>query len=141
VAISIHKTVSVPIAAFLLSIGLSGCGKQSGPPLGYVEGVVTIDDEPASLVMVEFQPVQGGGSPSIGFADENGYYRLQFTNSRPGAVIGTHTIRVTMDDDPTPDNTAPLIDIPARYNKLSTLKAEVKPGKNRHDFNLTLSRG
>lgn len=137
-------TTSLRTKAALALLALSfaaGCGKESGPPLAYVEGVITIDDEPAPLVMVEFQPAQGGGSPSIGFADTNGYYRLQFTNSRAGALIGPHTIRVTMDDDPTPDNVAPLIDIPARYNKQSVLKAEVKPGKNRHDFNLSMSRG
>src|SRR4051794_24628619 len=112
----------------ILSLGvLSGCGRSDGPELGQVEGIITINNEPASQVMIEFQPQEPGGSPSFGFADDNGRYRLKFSGTRSGALIGTHTIRVMFDDDPSPDSPPPEIKIPAKYNKKSELTAEVFP--------------
>ncbi len=124
--------------AVLFLSTVTGCGRQNGPELGLVEGVIRIDDQPASLVMIEFQPVGAGGSPSIATADAEGRYKLRFTQHRDGAMIGSHTIRITYNDDPSPDWPAHPIQIPAKYNTNSELMAEVKPGKNRHSFELKL---
>ena len=124
--------------AFGLFAVSTGCGGYTGPELGTVEGLVMIDGQPASQVMIEFQPDGGNGSPSIGIADVEGYYKLQFTSNRHGAMLGTHTVRLTFDDDPSPDWPAHPVQIPAKYNAQSELKAEVKSGKNRHDFHLNL---
>ena len=131
-----HFWFSSPVLLMLLSI--VGCGDSTGPKLGHVEGVITIDDEPASLVMVEFQPLEQGHSPSYGFADIKGHYKLKYSSKRNGAVVGAHTIRVTYGDDPSPDDESPKVVIPARFNRLSELKAEVKPGNNRHNLDLKL---
>lgn len=122
----------------LLTMAITGCSRKASPQLGQVEGVITIDGQPASHAMIEFQPAQPNGSPSYGFADATGRYKLQFTGSRHGALLGTHTVRVTFDDDPSPDQPPHPFQIPAKYNKRSELKAEVAVGSNRHDFDLKL---
>lgn len=124
-------------ALLLLSI-VTGCTGSKGPELGWVEGVITINSEPASHVLVEFQPQEPGGSPSYGFADEEGRYKLKFTGTKSGALVGTHTIRV-MFDDPSPDAPPPPVQIPPKYNRQSELTAEVLPGTNYHDFDLQVS--
>lgn len=111
-----------------------GCGQSSGPELAWVEGDVTFNGSPATFAIIEFQP-EGKGSPSVGFADENGHYQLQFSQNRRGATVGRHTVRITFDDDPSPDSPPP-IQVPARYNTQSELKVEVKRGSNDHDFDL-----
>lgn len=123
---------------FLTMASAIGCGGARGPELGWVEGVITINSEPASNVLVEFQPQEPGGSPSYGFADEEGRYQLKFTSTKAGALVGTHTIRV-MFDDPSPDAPPPPVQIPPRYNQKSELTAEVLPGNNYHDFDLQVS--
>jgi hypothetical protein len=127
------------LALLFVAGSLTGCGRNSGPELGYVEGDVTFNGNPATFAIVEFQPEEKGGSPSVGFADEEGHYRLQFTRDRNGAMLGRHTVRITFDDDPSPDQLAPLR-IPARYNTQSQLKVEVEPGRNEHDFDLRSDR-
>jgi hypothetical protein len=113
---------------------LLGCGRGTGPELAWVEGDVTFNGIPATFAIIEFQPAEKG-SPSIGFADEDGHYRLQFSQGRQGAMVGQHTVRITFDDDPSPDSPPP-IRVPAKYNTQSELKVEVKRGSNEHDFDL-----
>lgn len=132
-----NRLLSATSLAFI-ALAISGCGRTTGPQLGQVEGVITIDGQPAGQAMIEFQPEQKNCSPSYGFADAAGRYKLQFTGSRKGAILGTHTVRITFDDDPSPDQPPPPISIPAKYNKRSELKAEVSQGSNRHNFDLRL---
>lgn len=132
------RSLTAGLAAMTIAVGLSGCGSSDGIKLGLVDGVVTFNDQPASHVMIQFQPAGDSGSPSFGFADADGNYKLQYTSARPGALIGSHTISIMYDDDPSPDWPSHPVRVPERFNKKSELKVEVKPGKNRHDFHLKL---
>ena len=136
----VPKSFAASLAAVALIAGVNGCGRSDGINLGLVEGVVTLDGQPASHVMIQFQPNDLSGSPSFGFADADGHYHLQYTSARPGALIGNHTISITYDDDPSPDWPAHPVQIPEKYNSRSELKAEVKPGQNRQDFHLKLDK-
>jgi hypothetical protein len=110
----------------------AGCG-GGGPSLGEVSGKVTLDGQPLAGALVEFQPAEGRGS--IGVTDAQGSYRLSHTEDLQGAVVGTHTVRITMadeDEDPKPRGGP----IPARYNRLSELTAEVQAGSNECNFEL-----
>ena len=111
---------------FLLA---AGCGK-SGPGVAPVKGRVTLDGRPLPNVVLQFQPDEGK-RPSAGGTDENGEYQLYYKRSIVGARVGQHTVRIL----------APMVPkaavIPDRYNKQSELRAEVKPGQN--DINFELS--
>lgn len=134
----VPKSITASLAGLVLIAGVNGCSSNDGIQLGLVEGVVTINDQPASHVMIQFQPKDLAGSPSFGFADAEGRYKLQYTSAKPGALVGNHMISITYDDDPSPDWPAHPVQIPEKYNQRSELKAEVKPGQNRHDFHLKL---
>ncbi len=53
-----------------------------------------IDGLPLEGAIVEFRPDKG--QPSTGVTDAQGMYELRFTDGRMGAVIGRHTVRITM---------------------------------------------
>jgi hypothetical protein len=112
-----------------------GCG-SSGPPLGYVEGKVTLNGQPLPHARVTFQPQATGSSPSTGITDENGHYELQFSLEEKGAMIDTHQVRISTFAQSN-DGKPPLPEkVPAEYNDATTLECEVKSGKNTHDFEL-----
>lgn len=113
-----------------------GCG-SGGPELGTVEGTVTLDGSPLPDADVVFEPEKG--RTSFGRTDSSGHYTLQYTPERPGAVLGSHTVRVTTarttekadgTDEKSPEK------VPAKYNTNSSLKREVKAGENVIDLGL-----
>ena len=120
-------------AAVLLSCG-AGCG-SSGPELAKVTGSVLVNGQPVPSVMVEFQPPEPG-SPSVGFTDSDGRYELRFSRKRWGALLGTHTVRLSFDDDPDSGQDKPPFRFPAQYSTASELTADVKSGSNTHNFDL-----
>lgn len=121
-----HSFWSVVGLSSILMFGAIGCG-QSGPQLATVEGEVLLDGQPLPAVLVEFQP-EAVGSPSLGVTDENGKFRLQFSQQRRGALLGRHTVKVVRDADGREGaGEAPL---PARYGEHSELKREVVAGSN-----------
>lgn len=132
----VNKTAtrSVGVAAALLV--LQGCG-DSGPKLAEVEGVVTLDGKPLSGVMLEFQPTGGKGSPSVGYTDKNGEYRLRFSRDKFGAVPGEHIVRIDFDYDPGSGDPKPSFKIPAQYNKSSDLRRKLVAGPNSFAFDLS----
>ena len=81
------------MSAALYASMLVGCG-DSGPPLGDVSGTVMIDNQPASGVNVNFQPVEGGRG-STAKTDENGHYVLVYSPSSMGALVGSHTVSIS----------------------------------------------
>jgi hypothetical protein len=123
----LNMLAAISAAAVLF---VSGCG--GGPGLGNVSGKVTLDGQPLAGALVEFQPSEGRGS--IGSTDAQGVYKLSYTENSQGAVLGKHTVRITMADDE--EEQKPGGKIPARYNSQSELTAEVKSGSNEHNFDL-----
>ncbi len=79
----------------LILVAAAGCEKQL--PLGEVTGTVTLGGEPLAGVLVVFNPdpAQQPEAPrSTGGTDEQGRYRLQCDDGRPGAVPGAHTVTI-----------------------------------------------
>jgi hypothetical protein len=120
------------VMAVIAVLFASGCGGGGGPSLGTVSGRVTLDGQPLQGAVVEFQPAEGRGS--FGVTDAQGDYRLSFTEARQGAVLGKHTVRITLDAED--DERKTDANIPARYNRLSELTAEVQAGSNERNFEL-----
>lgn len=132
------RLTSSPSASFCLFLVAvsAGCGKPSYlPDLGTVTGTINLDGQPLANALVWFTPANG--RPSGGTTNDNGQYTLEYSVEYPGAVPGTHTVRITRIDD----EDDPLFDpdaspIPAGYNTESTLKANVQSGSNVFDFDL-----
>ncbi|MCC7335221.1 MAG: carboxypeptidase regulatory-like domain-containing protein [Pirellulaceae bacterium] len=128
-----------PIALTLLSLA-SGCGKG----LSVVSGTVTLDDKPLKGAYVEFSPISG--RPSIGKTDGDGHYQLEYSTSKSGVEPGQHTVRIGTYEEASVDmKTGEPTDeveeiVPVKYNRETTLTADVKPGKNEIDFDLELDK-
>ncbi len=107
------------------------------PERAEVSGTVILNGEPLAGAKVEFQPREG--PPSYGTTDQNGRYELMFTSDDKGAVVGTHTVRITTASKPVDPETKRIDDaklVPPRYGVESELSVEVLPGKNTFDFDL-----
>ncbi len=131
--------IAVLAAAAFVVGPITGCSGPSGPPTGAVHGKVTLDGKPLVDASVEFLPAQG--RPSAARTDEDGNYTLQYSVSQAGAVVGTHTVRITTGGErPDPATGAmkkfPEL-VPAKYNANSQLQAEIKPGDNELNFELS----
>ncbi len=122
-----------PLAVLL---GLWGCGGSGVkvPPLGKVEGTVTLDGQPLANAAVSFQPVDGKGGPSQGITDSEGKYSLIHVPGHPGATISEHMVRITGKPADAPASQKETV--PPKYNDQSQLKVTVEEGDNTHDFNL-----
>lgn len=118
--------------------GIIGCSGD-GIPLAEVTGRVTFNGQPAPAEIF-FQPHDAEGNttgrPSIARADDDGEFRVSFTASRRGAVVGQHRISVNVlrrrdGEEPRTyhEATAPL--------KTVKLERMVKPGRNHFDFAIT----
>jgi len=119
----------------VFALCVTGCSGD-GPDRARVSGEVKLNGDPLPDADVEFQP--DDGSPSYGTTDERGKYDLMYTRDKRGAMIGEHTVRITTSTSSTDaqgnDTKLPQL-VPPKYN--SGLKKEVKPGKNKVDFELT----
>jgi hypothetical protein len=154
------------VASVALCLTYAGCG-ESGPELGAVTGVVTLDGKPYPNALVTFTP-KDGGPASTGVTDASGAYELLCLD-RKGAPLGQHQVSVTtisqtvLTEYPevatSSDNEAyekqatgstaaeyaaaapaqPKEPIPAKYNAQSTLLEEVKSGGNVINLELTSS--
>jgi len=128
----------MPLVALVLPLA-AGCG-GGGPDLGSVEGTVTLDGQPLANAIINFEPVEGGGPRSSydGETDESGHYVLHATASQKGAEPGDYTVHITLPELESDEPAAKTeVEIPAKYNTQSELKATVKDGKNTFDWPLT----
>jgi len=131
------RTRSRLLVCFSLALAVSVTGCSRGPELGTVTGTVTLDGEPLANAEVVFQPP--GGSPSVATTDSAGRYELEYTKDKPGAVLGTHTVRITAQTtkvDESGNEVQVPQRVPERYNYRSQLLREVKRGENKFDFDL-----
>lgn len=119
------------LCAVLVSV--SGCSTGDRPELGTVTGTVTLDGEPMPDAMVQFY--QTGLRPSKAMTKPDGSYELVYLRNIKGVALGTHEVyidRVT-EKEVTPKH----LRLPVRYNDESTLTAEVEPGENVFNWELT----
>lgn len=111
------------------------------PEVGTVTGVVTLDGKPLEQAQVSFSPENG--RTSTGTTDASGTYELTYTPTVQGAKIGKHSVRISTFQEPEGDldNEEKLKGgreelVPEKYNKQTTLTADVKAGENTFDFEL-----
>ena len=134
-------TLLVPALTLLALAG--GCGKPAHiPDLGEVSGTVTLDGQPLADATINFSPAEG--RPSFGKTDAAGQYSLSFVGEYTGAIVGPHTVRISTEqyierEDGTTDYVKESV--PPGYNKKSTLTANVEPGENSFDFELSSKPG
>lgn len=117
-------------------LGIAGCGGSDLPPLGDVEGTVTMDGQPLPNVTVQFHS-NAGGRPGSGVTDKDGKFKLTYLDGATGSKVGPSKVEITTfwpDGEPGPGQKET---VPEKYNSKSTLSADVKPGKNTFDFPLT----
>lgn len=126
------------VTATLLLVPLMGCD-SSGPPLGTVEGTVTLDGTPVPNAFVVFTP-QGQGRPSETKTDDSGRFQLSYTGSHKGALIGKHEVTVSTEDI-TDDGKKVKEIIPAKYNRKGSIKIDVVEGYNDIKLDLTTTGG
>lgn len=145
----------------LVTLAVAGCGPK-GLPTNYVEGIVTLDDQPLENALVTFIPEAPDGKVAIGNTDATGKYTLTSDGGglpQKGALEGDYKVTVTkMDITAVPrpssleiaaknpnypvemDAIQTLI-TPKSYSVVTTtpLKATVKKGKNDIPLKMTKS--
>jgi hypothetical protein len=129
-------------AALALSLAaLVGCG-GGGTKRASVEGTVTYDGKPIDNGSITFVPDGGGDRPKAGGSIKDGKYSIGAGEGGP--VPGKYKVEITWDKSVgkklDPDiqggaNTKQVL--PDKFNKATTLTAEVKSGTNTIDFPLT----
>jgi hypothetical protein len=121
-----------------LVVLIAGCSKRGD--LADVRGKVTLDGEPLANAFVVFAPTEHG-TTSYGRTDATGNYEMMFTDTEKGAWIGNNSVRISTGDLATGGGPGPKERVPVVYNEATTLAAEVKPGKNKFDFDLKSDAG
>ena len=128
-----HKQAAATKLAFAVLLAwtagvLVGC-RSDRPPLSAVEGVVTLDGKPLADAEVVFTPQNGRHSTAR--TDGQGRYELTYLPDVEGAMLGSHSVRISQLD---PDM---LVEkVPAKFNADTTLTAEVSRGSNEINFEL-----
>ncbi len=107
----------------LLAVG--GCGGGGRPTLGRVHGRVTMDDKPLAKAGITFRP-KAQGREAYAYTDANGEYNLNYAPDIPGAVAGENSVRITRQTSRDPRSET----VPAKYNKQTELRFEVKAGED-----------
>jgi hypothetical protein len=136
------RRAAVPVLVLFLA-ALSGCGygKNDRVP---VTGTVTFDGEPVEDGVITFVPQGGGGEvKKVGATIHGGKYALAADR---GPLPGNYRVEVVWNKKTgkkvtTPGDTGTTIDetkqvIPPRFNRDTTLTAEIKPAANTVDYDL-----
>ena len=126
---------------FVLLFGLAvsiGCSK-SVENVSEVNGKVTLDGQPLPNASVQFIRTDRS-STSSGMTNANGEYELYFAGDTKGAENGDHEVKISSYRAANPDREPPTErvpeKVPAKYNVQTELKATVKDGNNKIDFDL-----
>ena len=126
---------------------LVGCGDREGDysSLNLIEvtGKVTLDGNPLAGARVAFHGTDG--HMPMGITDSAGMYRLMYDSSHPGCTPGEKVVRITKggaeegaDPEGTTDDGTPIAEpIPAKFNKQSTLTANVTAENRTFNWDLT----
>ena len=134
------------IASVLLGVlFVPGCGR--GPKIGHVNGTVTLDGKPVPNATVIFVPRHAKPrSPSYGWTDDAGRYRLAYSRNRLGAIPTEHVVQIVTEKPSKQElrklkengSPAPVhVPIPQKYANDGALIAVVAKGHNEINFDLT----
>ena len=126
-----RATARPTIVLVVLLLALPGCG-QSGAQIAPVHGHVKLDGQPLANAEVQFQP-DGSQRGSSGRTDAEGRYYLMYKRGQPGAMVGPHTVRISVSNEVVKN--PPII--AARFDTKSELHREVQSGDNEFDFDVT----
>jgi hypothetical protein len=120
----------VQLSILFAGIALAGCAK-SGADVAPVSGRITLDGKPLEFAIVTFQPA--GKSPASSGTDKDGRYELMYKRGVVGAPVGQSRVTILLDAYKAPKGLV----IPPSYSSESKLQADVKPGPNVFDYDLT----
>ena len=137
-------TPSRLIGSLLIALIATGCGgpASDGLPREAVSGKVTLDGKPLASGMISFDPDNTQPNPvAVGGAITGGAYSI---TREQGPTPGNYRISIyggagetIPEGDPGMPPKPTKDPVPAKYNALSELKAEVKGGTaNAFDFDL-----
>ena len=127
---------TILLAPFLAAIG---CGRSDRAAVG---GKVTLDGAPVENGLISFIPVNGNSTRAAWTAIKSGRYAIP-ANVGPG--VGTDRVEVSWLRKtgkivpalpPAPSIEEVVEAMPARYNRRSELRVEMKPGSNQVDLEL-----
>jgi hypothetical protein len=107
----------------------AGCGVSDQPALGRVTGKVTLDGEPLSGVIVNFQPESGRAATAE--TDASGYYDLVYIYGSNGAKVGNNTVSFRW-----PDGVEGKKPLPKAYTGATGKVVDVKAGRNKLDWEM-----
>ena len=147
---------SITQASLLAVVGMlasSGCGGDPARlPVFPTEGTVLSQGKPAANAVILFHPTTPNVTPQDGAeissivteADADGHYRLSTYMADDGAPAGEYVVTVRPGGAPEIEGSDGLRAAPkapdslAKYARANTspLKATIKPGDNRFDFDL-----
>ena len=124
-----------------LALVAAGCGGKCAS----VEGTVRLDGQPVQDGFIAFVPIEATEGPTGRVSIVDGEYVLDPSHLvKPGAYrVEIHAQQKTgkkiLARSPAPSGT--MVDeeieaIPARYNRASTIRAELKAGNNSFDYDL-----
>ena len=156
-----HAYAYLPLLLVIALCSL-GCG-QSGLPVKYVKGVVTLDGAPLEGATVIFSPKASKGMVAAGRTQTDGSFTLNAQGAKPGTGTTAGDYNVTISkvempefveistDDPrygTPeqerlqqeaDNAKPIVIVPEKYNQIETspFTAKVESGSNTFTFDVS----
>jgi hypothetical protein len=110
-----------------------------------VNGSVRINGQPAPAgLLLEFQPLAAGSTPSLGRTDGTGRYELWKTGREQGIAPGPCVVRISVapaSSDRGPPTLPPELEklsIPERYGTASTLSYDIAPGRQTIDIDIAL---
>ncbi|MBN2294267.1 MAG: hypothetical protein JXM70_17700 [Pirellulales bacterium] len=135
--------IATTVCVLALLFG-AGCGKH-GDNRGAVSGQITLDGQPLQQGSILFVPVKGTKGVVTGGEIKDGQYHL---SGNDGPAVGQNRVEiraVRKTGRMVPKPMAPAGEmveetgeaIPARFNSQSTIEAEIKPGDNTANFELT----
>jgi len=131
----IHSLKRLAPALLAAACSLTGCSEDAGVDLADVSGVVIDKQGPVSGATVEFHPVNG--RPSYATTGPDGRYELRYSEEEAGAVVGPHSIRVTVGGataSPASDNEE-VLETPVKTVALPG-QMDVAAGENTIDIDL-----
>ena len=129
--------LGLALAFTLAAAGCGGARDYSTLQLVPVTGKITLDGAPLAGAQVHFQGSDGLGA--TGVTDSGGNYTLNYDSEQAGSPPGAKTVKITTagaeEEGADPDN-AVGEKVPARYNRQTTLKADVSATNSTFNFDL-----